>query len=113
MRQFVSSSPAAGRSGRTLRCALVLAAVLAAGPALAQPPAGSPDKAAATPRTGRSVSATGRTMPPVRNGGQADPASSRTNSDAAMLKAQKAAEARSKEWDSKMHKTMGTICHGC
>ena len=30
-----------------------------------------------------------------------------------MAKAQKEAEARSKAWDSKMHKTMSTICNGC
>ena len=30
-----------------------------------------------------------------------------------MIKAQKAAEARSKAWDSKMRNTMGSICHGC
>ncbi|WP_331311645.1 hypothetical protein [Methylobacterium oryzae] len=32
---------------------------------------------------------------------------------AEMIKAQKAAEARSKAWDSKMRHTMGSICHGC
>lgn len=103
MRKFVTSSLVRRRS-------LALAVVLAAAPALvqAQPAAGTPDKGAAgAPRAGRSISATGRTMPPPRSAGQ--PA----QGDVEMAKAQKAAEARSKAWDAKMHKTMSTICNGC
>ena len=87
------------QTGRLLRHALALTVLCAAGPALAQAPAGP----------GRSVSSTGRTMPPARPA-QATP---QTPNAAAMQKAQKAAEDRSKAWDSKMHKTMGTICNGC
>lgn len=109
MRRFVTSS-------RARRRILVLGAVLAAVPVLgqapgaqAQPGAGTPEKGvAATPRAGRSISATGRTMPPPRGAGQPAVAG-----EAAMAKAQKEAEARSKAWDSKMHKTMSTICNGC
>ncbi|GJE38291.1 hypothetical protein [Methylobacterium persicinum] len=104
MRRFVTSS-------RARRRILVLGAVLAAAPALAQaqPATGTPEKGAAgTPRAGRAISATGRTMPPPRGAGQPAVAG-----EAAMAKAQKEAEARSKAWDSKMHKTMSTICNGC
>jgi hypothetical protein len=46
--------------------------------------------------------------------GQPPAESSRPNTtETQMLKAQKANEARAKAWDSKMQKTMGTICHGC
>ena len=91
------------QAGRSLRCALILGA-LAAGPALAQTPS--------APATGRSISPAGRTMPPPR-GVPPAAAPTRTQNEAAMIKAQKAAEDRSKAWDSKMHKTMGTICNGC
>jgi len=66
MRRFVTSS-------RARRRILVLGAVLAAAPALAQaqPATGTPEKGAAgTPRAGRAISATGRTMPPPRGAGQ-------------------------------------------
>lgn len=49
-----------------------------------------------------------RAVPPA-----AASAQPKAPNEAAMIKAQKAAEARSKAWDSKMHKTMGTICNGC
>jgi hypothetical protein len=109
MRRFVSSSAAAGFPGRAF---LALAVLLTAGPALAQAPANGSEKAAPAPKVNRSVSATGRTMP-LR--GQPPAESSRPNSttETQMLKAQKANEARAKAWDSKMQKTMGTICHGC
>lgn len=104
MRRFVTSSLAR-------RHILVLGAVLAAGPALAQaqPATGAPDKdAVGAPRVSRSISATGRTMPLPGNIGQPTAAS-----EVEMGKAQKAAEARSKAWDAKMHKTMSSICNGC
>ena len=99
MRTFVSSS-------------LALVALLAAGPVLAQAQAAKPDAGAAVPAPGRSVSATGRTMPKPRNA-PAEATAKPTASEAEMLKAQKAAETRSKAWDTKMHRTMGSICHGC
>ncbi len=78
MRTFVSSS-------------LALAALLAAGPVLAQAQAAKPDAGAAVPAPGRSVSATGRTMPKPRNA-PAEAAAKPTASEAEMLKAQKASE---------------------
>lgn len=96
MRVFVSSS---------LRRPLVLAALVAAGPALAQAPAAVPD----TPKVGRTISSTGRTMPPPRNA----PAQAKPATEGEMIKAQKASEARAKAWDAKMHRTMTSICHGC
>ncbi|MET0369153.1 MAG: hypothetical protein ABW058_13390 [Methylobacterium sp.] len=99
MRTFVSSS-------------LALAALLAAGPVLAQAQAAKPDAGAPVPAPGRSVSATGRTMPKPRNA-PAEAAAKPTASEAQMLKAQKASEDRSKAWDTKMHRTMSSICHGC
>jgi hypothetical protein len=108
MRRFVSSSAAAGFPGRAV---LALAVLLTAGPALAQAPAAGSEKGAPAPKVNRSISATGRTMP-LR--GQPPAESSRPNTtETQMLKAQKANEARAKAWDSKMQKTMGTICHGC
>lgn len=107
MRKFVSSSLA-------LRHPLTLAVLLAAGPALAQtqPSGAAPGTGAVgAPKVSRSISATGRTMPPPRSVGQAAPP--KAASDEEMFKAQKAAEARSKAWDNKMHKTMSTICNGC
>lgn len=71
-----------------------------------------------SPSPGRHISATGKMMPPA--GGQASDALTRqagspTNASIAaqMLKAQKAAEARNKNWDTRMRKTMGSICSGC
>ncbi|MFC6746588.1 hypothetical protein ACFQFG_19340 [Methylobacterium persicinum] len=103
MRRFVTSS-------RARRRILVLGAVLAAAPALAQaqPATGTPEKGAAgTPGRPRDLrhrpdhaAAPGAGQPAVAG-------------EAAMAKAQKEAEARSKAWDSKMHKTMSTICNGC
>ncbi len=97
------------QSGRSLRRVLILAALAAAGPALAQAP-GSP--ASPGPAARRTIAPTGRTMPPPR-GVAPTAAQPKATSEAAMLKAQQANEARSKAWDSKMHKTMGTICNGC
>ena len=90
--------------------ALALAALLGAAPALAQSP--TPDPAG--PATARSVTATGQTKP----GPAAAPSSPsapmpKPVSQAEMVKAQKAAEARSKAWDGKMRRTMGSICNGC
>lgn len=104
MPMFVSSSV-------TLRRTLVAAALLAAAPALAQAPAAAPEAGAAGPKPGRTISATGRVMPPPR--GLAASAPVKPASEAEMIKAQKAAEARSKAWDSKMQRTMSSICHGC
>jgi hypothetical protein len=90
------------------RAALALGAALAlalgAAPALAQPgaePAGQ--------RGSRSLTATGQTKPPGSVGG----APMKPINEAAMIKAQKAAEARNKAWDTKMRTTLGSICRGC
>lgn len=88
-----------------LRRALTLAVLVASGPALAQAPSVAPD----APKANRTISSTGRTMPPPRS----NPAQAKPATEADMLKAQKAAEARSKAWDAKMHRTMSSICHGC
>lgn len=110
MRRFVSSSAAAGFPGRA---SLALAALLIATPALAQAPTTGPGTAPGPgPKAGRSISATGRTMP-LRGQPPVEPSRPGSNTEAEMLKAQKANEARSKAWDSKMQKTMGSICHGC
>lgn len=99
MSTFVSSS---------LRRTLALAVILATTPALAQTAATDP---AASPKVGRTISSTGRTMPPPRNAPVETPAKAAANAD--LLKAQKATEARAKAWDTKMHRTMSSICHGC
>lgn len=84
---------------------LILAAAVFALPALAQttspvvPPSPSP---------GRHVAATGKVMPPPGNLGAIKPSIADE-----MAKAQKAADARNQAWDSKMRKTMGSICSGC
>ncbi len=108
------------QAGRSLRRVLILVALAAAGPALAQSPTSTPPSAPAAsapgtaPAARRTVSPTGRTMPPARAvPPAAASAQPKAPNEAAMIKAQKAAEARSKAWDSKMHKTMGTICNGC
>jgi hypothetical protein len=98
-----------------LRHAVILGLLLGTAPAWAQSPA--PGAAAGTgsnaspdaPRAGRRIVPTGQTKPPGANSTNA----ARPVNDAEMAKAQKAAEARSKAWDSKMHHTMGTICNGC
>ncbi|GJE29067.1 hypothetical protein [Methylobacterium organophilum] len=81
---------------------LAAAALLAASPALAE-------TVPASPPSGRNVSSTGRVMPPAspRTGAL------KPESEAAMLKAQKAAETRNKAWDQRMQRTMGSICKGC
>jgi hypothetical protein len=90
----------------TLRHAVILGVLLGATPALAQ----SPDQnLGAAARGGRQVTATGQTKPP----GAPAAGMPRPVNEAEMIKAQKAAEARSKAWDSKMRNTMGSICHGC
>ncbi|MCE4223623.1 hypothetical protein HCU64_07665 [Methylobacterium sp. C25] len=66
------------------------------------------------PNAGRNVSATGRVMPPASGrspGGDRRPNESSVAAD--MQKAQKASAAREKAWDSKMRRTMGSICSGC
>ncbi|MCB4801393.1 hypothetical protein QO001_003338 [Methylobacterium brachiatum] len=88
----------------TIRHAVILGVLLGAAPALAQSSA-NPDGA----RVGRRITATGQTKPPS----PAVTGTSRPVNEVAMIKAQKAAEARSKAWDSKMRHTMGTICNGC
>lgn len=85
------------------RAALALALAIGAAPALAQPA----DPAA--PRAARSLTATGQTKPP--GGGAGAPM--KPINEAAMVKAQKAAEARDKAWDSRMRSTLGSICRGC
>ncbi|AWN38426.1 hypothetical protein [Methylobacterium radiodurans] len=96
---------------RRLTCHLVpraatalLALTLGAAPVLAQPGA---DPGA--PRAGRSLTATGQTKPP----GMVAGAPMKPTNEAAMIKAQKAAEARNKAWDTKMRSTLGSICRGC
>ncbi|GJD81072.1 hypothetical protein [Methylobacterium gregans] len=79
------------------RAALALALALGAAPALAQS------------GTARSLTATGQTKPPGAVAG----APMKPINEAAMLKAQQAAEARNKAWDSKMRSTLGSICRGC
>ncbi|GEP01417.1 hypothetical protein [Methylobacterium haplocladii] len=84
---------------------LILAASVFALPALAQtvpgpvvPPSPSPS---------RNIAPTGRVMPP------ANPGALKPSVAEEMSKAQKAADTRNKAWDSKMRKTMGSICSGC
>ena len=99
-----------------LRHAVILGLLLGTAPALAQSPAprvapgaGANTSATATPVGGRRLTATGQTKPPP-----ASPAAPPTPvNEAEMIKAQKAAEARSKAWDGRMRSTMGSICHGC
>lgn len=91
----------------TFRHALVLLALLGAGPAFAQSPVGI--------EAGRRVTATGQTKPP---GPGATPANvsappPKPPSQAELVKAQKAAEARSKAWDVRTRRSMGSICNGC
>ena len=88
----------------TIRHAVILGVLLGAAPTLAQSPA-APDGS----RVGRRITATGQTKPPS----PAATGTARPVNEVAMIKAQKAAEARSKAWDSKMRHTMGTICNGC
>ncbi|GEP08697.1 hypothetical protein [Methylobacterium gnaphalii] len=80
-------------------------------------PSGSPSTGAVVPpapSAGRNVSATGRVMPPASGRRPAaDGGSGESSVGADMLKAQKAAAAREKAWDSKMRRTMGSICSGC
>jgi hypothetical protein len=101
----------------TIRHALALAALLGTAPALAQgtpgqEPSGQGASSQAAPAApARSITSSGQTMPrPKQTAGAPAP---RPASDAEMVKAQKASEARSKTWDDKMHRTMGSICHGC
>jgi hypothetical protein len=104
----------------TIRHAVILGVLLGMTPALAQSPL--PDRApggapstvpardpALTAPGGRRIAATGQTKPP----GAAAAGLPRPINEAEMIKAQKAAEARSKAWDAKMRHTMGSICHGC
>lgn len=79
-------------------------------------PSGLPDPLAPLPGDpavpgGRNITATGRTMPPTTGRSPSPLLKASTQSD--MLKAQKQAEERNKAWDSKMKKTMGSICSGC
>ncbi|MGU3385440.1 hypothetical protein ACLBYG_13100 [Methylobacterium sp. D53M] len=95
-----------------LRPALLLGLLLGATPALAQSPApGAGPAAPAGPIVGgRRVTPMSQTKP---TGNAAATGLPQPVSQAEMIKAQKAAEARSKAWDSKMRHTMGSICHGC
>ena len=86
-----------------------LALLLGAAPALAQPAPGTPG--APVPRN---ITSTGVTKPPGGGGGDKGSAPySRASTEADMAKAQRAAAARDKAWDSKMRTTMGSICKGC
>lgn len=77
----------------------------------AQPIPPTPIGGDASTSGGRNVAATGRTMPPAA--GRERTSNVATSTEAAMLKAQKAAEERNKAWDTKMRRTMSTICNGC
>ena len=96
---------------------MLLGLLLGAAPALAQSPmsganpgsAASPAPAGTAPA--RRITATGQTKPP--GDGTAITGMPQPVNQAEMIKAQKAAEARSKAWDSKMRHTMGSIPHGC
>ena len=100
-----------------LRPAVMLGLLLGAAPALAQSPV--PGAAAVLGR----VAGSARDRPPAASrprarpsrpgGGTAVDREPQPVNEAEMIKAQKAAEARSKAWDSKMRHTMGSICHGC
>lgn len=57
----------------------------------------------------RNITSTGVTKPPGRTGAPF----TRSNTEADMAKAQRAAAIRDKAWDSKMRTTMGSICKGC
>ncbi|MCJ2043644.1 hypothetical protein MKK58_03715 [Methylobacterium sp. J-078] len=85
-------------------CALIL--LLGAAPSLAQPNSGAPGPAP------RNITATGVTKPPSGGGGTKAPYT-RASTEADMAKAQRAAAARDKAWDTKMRTTMGSICKGC
>ncbi|KQS84928.1 MULTISPECIES: hypothetical protein [Methylobacterium] len=97
-----------------LRPALLLGLLLGATPALAQSPAPGAGPGPAAPAGpivgGRRVTPMSQTKP---TGNAAATGLPQPVSQAEMIKAQKAAEARSKAWDSKMRHTMGSICHGC
>ncbi|MGE8129560.1 hypothetical protein ACQKQD_21525 [Methylobacterium sp. NPDC080182] len=97
-----------------LRPALLLGLLLGAPPALAQSPAPGAGPGPAAPAGpivgGRRVTPMSQTKP---TGNAAATGLPQPVSQAEMIKAQKAAEARSKAWDSKMRHTMGSICHGC
>ncbi len=90
---------------RPIAVLTLLSGLLAASAALAQGPGDS-----RATSTGRSVTATGQTKPPAPGQPQGQPVPA---SQQQMLKAQRAAQARDKAWDSKMNKTMGSICKGC
>ena len=96
-----------------LRPALLLGLLLGATPALAQSPAPGAGPGPAAPAGpivgGRRVTPMSQTKP---TGNAAVTGLPQPVNQAEMIKAQKAAEARSKAWDSKMRHTMGSICHG-
>lgn len=87
--------------------ALPLILVLPAAAARAQ----GPTNPASVPHPSYSIAPSGRTMPPTtgRTGG----APLKPDMEADMQKAQRATEARNKEWDTRMQRTMGSICKGC
>ncbi len=93
MRRHLAASP------------LILFAAVFAGPGLAQ---ATDPLVPPSPNAGRHVAATGRVMPPPGSPGTLKPSVADE-----MAKAQKAADTRNKAWDSKMRKTMGSICSGC
>lgn len=86
---------------RHLLVALALTVMLGAG-ADAQTPG-----AATGPKTARAIAPSGQTKPP--SGASA----LKPETQAAMLKAQQASQARDKAWDSKMRSALGSICRGC
>jgi len=85
---------------------LCLALSLSAAPAVAQGPTNPP----AVPHPSYTIAPTGRTMPPTT--GRAG-APMRPSLEAEMQKSQRETEARNKAWDSRMQRTMGSICKGC
>lgn len=90
-----------------IAAASALALLLGAAPVLAQPAPGTPG--APVPRN---ITSTGVTKPPA-GGDRGKAPFSRASTEADMAKAQRAAAARDKAWDTKMRTTMGSICKGC
>ena len=73
---------------------------------------GMPLAAGAAPEASApSVAATGKTMPNAGNRAGAAPVKASTAAN--LQKAQREADTRNKAWDSRMQKTMGSICSGC
>ncbi|MET7247249.1 hypothetical protein ABZT49_28260 [Methylobacterium sp. EM32] len=94
---------------------------LAAGTAAAQTetpaPLGSAPAGVTAPDATPTPPATGRRQPRRVEGagpaGAAKPAAAKADQADSLRKAQAATAARDKAWDSRMKRTLGSICHGC